>query len=255
MCGCSFGCPDNPISRDWLGYVDFDLRRRTSLPGLFGVHSGTKAAVTLAADFTSTMDAAIQYFNSIAFNFGGSIIVDWIGEVGATGCKPGRHALGRAIDITAIRFSNGSLMDMNVSWRPDRPVSEQRRYLAFLCAMRIHMSDVLGFHFDANHENHIHCDNNVLPTPPLRRNSPTDVRLVKLIANLQLGWNLPVMHSAATSGQWNQQAADGYTWVAAANRTQCHDAFGSTWGMIAFLDIVCKNAMSNNAAGFHRGGC
>lgn len=249
MCLCSHGCPVNPVTKDWLGQLSFDLRPRTGWNGLFGVHGG-KANVTMASDFATTMDAAMNYFNSVAFTYGGSTVIDWIGNVGATGCKPGRHPLGRAIDITAIRMANRVMTDMNVSWRPDRSVAERRRYLAFLCAMRIHMSDVLPYYFDAAHQNHVHCDNNVLPTPPLREGSGTDVKLVKLIVNLQLGWNLDLNNPKMT-----QEARDGYLYVTTANRTQCHDAFGSAWGMIAFLDMVCKNAIAGRGVGFHKGGC
>jgi hypothetical protein len=138
---------------------------------------------------------------------------------------------------------------MNNSWKSTQPLSVQRQYLALLCAMRINTKDVLGF-YDSNtaHQNHVHVDN-VDGNIPLSTGSASDVKLVKLIINLQLGWTLPL------NGTWTTDAQNGYTYVTTANHTQCHNAFGNSWDMVAFLDIVAKNAMSGNGVGFHLGGC
>ncbi|QIX53910.1 extensin family protein [Rhodococcus sp. DMU1] len=81
--------------------------------------------------------------------------------------KPGYHGSGRAVDISRIFvIKDGTLAERfngrTDQWgglTPGQRWEMRRKYWATSASLHYHFSDVLTYHHDQAHENHIHVDN------------------------------------------------------------------------------------------------
>ena len=88
--------------------------------------------------------------------------------------------LSKALDITALEFSNTSF-DMYNAWRSNQPMDQQRGYLAIWAGLRIYCKTVLTNTFNSAHHDHIHADNDangVSAPPAIRTTAHTDTAFV-----------------------------------------------------------------------------
>ena len=70
--------------------------------------------------------------------------------------KLSEHALGRAIDISAFLFEDGSRITVEPRQRTGRPQEAYQKAVRF--AACLHFTTVLGPYSDANHRDHLHLD-------------------------------------------------------------------------------------------------
>lgn len=70
--------------------------------------------------------------------------------------KLSEHALGRAIDISAFLFADGSRIAVEPRQRTGRPQEAYQKAVRF--AACLHFTTVLGPYSDANHNDHLHLD-------------------------------------------------------------------------------------------------
>jgi hypothetical protein len=234
------------ISRDWIGVSSIDLRYRTAFnPDLTGVHSGQQAAL-FNPDFHATTS---QWANNLDFfiglyHAGGGKSLDWVGNVGVCDSNPpgSFHAQARAFDLTKVRFSDGTFCDMNWSWRAAQPIGHRRRYIAVLASLRRYFATVLGTWFDADHQNHIHFDNELSNVPPIRESSESDTELIQAACNEFNGANLNV------NGDWNlatENAFDDLRWAFGA---QCLQIRQNSTDAKVFLAQILKAGLMNTTA-------
>lgn len=265
MCNCNHGCPATPVERRWVGRTDIPLRRRTGYNNnRWGVHENAASTWTLHRPFVRSVDQFIKYLDDSLIQFRGPRSgIAWVGCAGATTCKPGYHAIGRAIDLTRITLKSGKRIDMNVSWRADRPIGDRRLYLAVVAAARMHSSHVLGAYWrnrsgdwNTSHDNHIHVDNargHVTRNgpEPLHRGSETDTVLVQLACNWLNGANL------AVDGQFGRRTQYAYDKLRNPGnlKLRCTKPFHDYWDMVLFLHLICMTCCANKPAGIYKGDC
>lgn len=70
--------------------------------------------------------------------------------------KLSEHALGRAIDISAFLFEDGSRITVEPRQRTGKPQEAYQKAVRF--AACLHFTTVLGPYSDANHRDHLHLD-------------------------------------------------------------------------------------------------
>jgi hypothetical protein len=252
-CSCPQGCVVNPIFVNWVGYSSFDIRRRTGYSAGYGVNWGTHSATaqswTFDPKFHAWLGDVVKYINTIAVNHATKAI-DWIGCAGVGGVcddKP-YHSTGRAMDITAIRFTDGSVVDCNASWAVmDR--YNNRLYAALIAAARIYAgpSSVLSAGYDSMHSNHVHVDN-WWPGGPLKTSDKGDRVLLRRI-NQVFGASSNAVDTRPWNDRQDDSAATAAT-VAALRLPSCWQIFTNAWHTLGFLDLVARHGIANRPPGY-----
>ncbi len=241
----------SPILRNYIGSTAYDLRHRTSYDTSCGngVHGGQHNE-----EFNSTFHTQCSNwansFASYAATYG-PFTLDWVGDVGVTVCKPGRHGEGRAFDLTHIRATNGTLIDMNTSWNLARSCASattRRRYIGVAASLRRYFGTVLTAWYNADHENHIHFDNGTA-VGPINSGLETDTKLVQVTCNYFNG------ESLAIDGAWGPLTDAAYGRLLTKLRMGCRNPRGNTTDALLFLELIVKHGLRGIAAGTYFGPC
>jgi hypothetical protein len=239
-----------PVIRNYIGNTAWDLHHRTAYDSgcQSGIHGGTHSE-----EFNSTFHSIsgnwITNLNSYASSVGG-FTVDWVGDVGVTVCKSGYHGEGRAFDLTQLRFSDGSFIDMNWAWRTSGCATTvtRRQYLAVVTTLRRYVGTVLTGWYNTDHANHIHFDNGIA-LPPIRTSVRTDTTLVQAICNYMNG------ESLAIDGIWGPLTDGAYGRLLSTLRMQCRNPTGNTGDMALFCELIAKAGITGQPAGTFVGPC
>lgn len=254
-CGCGYGCPASPVSRDWLYTGSFDTRYCTGYTNVYGFMMGnypSQTSFTYDSSFLTVCDGWANALNTYMNPIG---TVDFIGSLGTIACKAGQHPIGKAFDFSTVQFTNGQRMDSNWSWSPAAGITNNRRYLAAYCITRMYATTVLTYYYslangETDHYSHIHFDTEYSPVatinPPSR---PSDRLLCKAICNLQGGTNF------AYDFTWTW---DHITAILAVKNTMgmgCLDPFNNIWHMWTFLATVAQQASWGYQAYYVAGYC
>jgi hypothetical protein len=235
------------ISRDYLGNTAWYLGHRTAYNSNgTGIHGG-RHVEHFNSTFATACDNWAVSLNSIAQAYSGRSIA-WIGDVGVGVCKTGYHGQARAMDLTHIRFSNGSFVDMNYSWRSARTLAERRLYVATAAQCRRYVGTVLTCWYNADHENHIHMDNGTAVTY-LRTGVTTDTTLVQASCNFLNG------ESLAVDGAWGPLTDAAYGRLLTKFNMNCLNPKTTTSHAQTFLLYIARHGYANATAGTYRHTC
>jgi hypothetical protein len=239
---CSTNCSAPVVSRNYLFDESIPLKHRLRFKGLRGVHGGTHSE-----RFNSTFHAQIGYAIGCLQYFSrrnGPGAVSWVGDVGAQVCKRGCHSTGRALDVTAIRFDDGTIVDANVNWRSSQSLRNRRLYLAAWAAFRRDCTTVLTYTYNAAHYNHFHVDiDDDTTPPPIRDYAKTDTTFVQTACNLLDSAGL------AVDGIWGRKTSAAYSSLLDAFKMSCKNPKGNYWHMREFVQLICVHGISNSKAG------
>jgi hypothetical protein len=246
MCNCTlYPCPPNPVWQNYLGQVSYDTRYANGWFGLIHTHSGTQAFEYDSPMLTSCNGLA----NALATYLAPLGTIDFIGSPGVQVCKQGEHSLGRAMDISAIWFTNSNGIDTNYNWQAPS-IAEQRRYLAIVATCRMYFSTVLAYYYNAAHHDHVHVDMGTAPVVPLDYNLTSDRGLLKLMCNLQLGYSFVV-----DDGTWTWDHINAVLSLLSTMGMNCLNPFTNIWHMWAFLANVASQAGGGYGAFYVSGMC
>ena len=250
-------CATNPITRGWIGRTAYELRHRTGYNASacnIGVHGGAHSEV-FNTGFHNLCSDWIVYFNDAVVRTTVGWTVNWVGDIGVTACDDASsfHFDGRAFDLTAILFTNGSRIDMNRDWRRVSgnscySLALRRRYLAVAASLRRYFQTVLTGWYNAAHGNHIHFDNGSA-IGPLRDGAESDTKLVQAACNYLNGENL------AIDGAWGPLTEAAFDRLRLDLNMGCKNIRGSLADTRAFLTLVAKTGMDNKAAGAYKSNC
>jgi hypothetical protein len=243
---CQYGTPSSPVSRTYL-FGSIHLRHRIGYgPSGQGLHSNPPHAETFNSSFWSQCRQWAGNVNHFTKRYGVRREVDWVGEVGTVACRAGMHPLGRAIDLTRIQLVGNYSVDMNWSWRAQRDISHQRRYLAAVANCRRFFGTVLTCWYNAAHHDHIHVDNGT-PVGPLR-SVRSDTTLIQASCNLLDGASL------AIDGRWGPLTEAAYVELKNKFDMATYNPRGNTSHAQYFLELVLMHGYANQAAGAYPSG-
>jgi hypothetical protein len=242
----------DPIRRSWIGYTSWELRHRLAFTNCGTGRHGDRHAEEFNRRFHERCTAWIRNFSSMVAE-PANFIVNWIGDVGVTVCKPGMHGEGRAFDLTHIRSTNPDLfVDTNTDWNPNHPcrsLRATRRYIAVAASLRRYVGTVLTGWYDNDHKNHIHFDNGV-PVLPIRRDQPSDTTLVQATCRYMNGDAIPI------DGEWGPLTEEAYHRLRRALGVQCRSPRRNVRDARLFLQLIARNGMAGVRAGaLYRGPC
>jgi hypothetical protein len=240
----------SPVNRNYLGNTGWELRHRTAYESSCqsGVHTSTAHTEEFNSTFHTVCGNWIANLNTYASSVGG-FTVDWVGEVGVTVCKSGFHGEGRAFDLTQIRFSNGTFVDMNWAWRTSgcATVATRRRYLGVVASLRRHVGTILTGWYNADHANHIHFDNGVAIQPI--RSVLSDTTFIQAVCNYMNGESLVI------DGDWGPLTDAAFSRLLTKLRMQCRNPRTNTANMALFCELIAKAGITGQAAGAFVGPC
>lgn len=203
MCNCSHGCPVGEVSRDSFENR-WPMRYRVGYnPDGTGVHAEGRRTERFAGEFYEHVCSPIFRAVDTYSRWVGGPALAWVGTVGVTVCKAGTHAAGIAFDLSRIE-AHGWAVDCNTSWRGDRGLGSQRRYVALAATCRAHTGTVLTAWYNADHQNHIHFDRGV-PFTVIRPAMRSDATLVQAAGNVFLSAGL------ALDGVWGPLTEGAYS--------------------------------------------
>jgi extensin-like protein len=242
-------CGFPTISRNYIGRTEWELRHRTAYDNCaHGIHGGRHREEFNAA-FWRICGRWITYVHAYT---PADYLVNWVGDVGVTVCKPGMHEQGRAFDLTHIRFTNGQRMDMNTDWDPNRSCSSRfatRQYIGVAAAARRQVGTVLTGWYNADHQNHIHFDNGTR-VGPINRDLKTDTTLIQASCRYMNGESgLPI------DGEWGDLTEAAYRRLRRKLRMQCRSPRRNTADALLFLHLIARTGLNGRAAGAYVGPC
>ena len=242
----------DPIRRSWIGYTSWELRHRLAFTECGTGRHGDRHAEEFNRAFHATCTTWIRNFSS-AVAQPANFIINWVGDVGVTVCKPGMHGAGRAFDLTQIRSTASSLfVDTNTDWNPNHPcrsLGATRRYIAVAASLRRYVGTVLTGWYNDDHKNHIHFDNGVAVLP-IRRDERTDITLVQATCRYMNG------ESIAIDGAWGPATEEAYHRLRRALGMQCRSPRRNVRDARLFLQLIAQNGMAGLRAGArYRGPC
>lgn len=240
----------SPITRNYIGSTAYDLRHRNSYDTCgSGVH-GAQHNEEFNSTFHSTCGSWVNSFASYYSTYGPKTL-DWVGDVGVMVCKTGYHGEGRAFDLTHLRASDGTVIDMNTSWNLSRScasVTTRRRYIGTAASLRRYFGTVLTAWYNADHENHIHFDNGVA-VAPIRTTAESDTTLVQATCNYLNA------ESLAIDGAWGPLTDAAYGRLLTKFKMGCRNPKTSTTDALLFLELIVKHGLNGAAAGKYFGPC
>ncbi|MQA28021.1 MAG: hypothetical protein GEU94_21790 [Micromonosporaceae bacterium] len=235
------------VSRNYVGLYEYELRHRTSYNSDgTGIHGG-RHSEHFNSTFLGSCDNWIKNLNFFSSNYGGRNVA-WVGDVGVGVCKPGMHGQARAFDLTQLRFTNGSFIDMNYSWRSSRTLAHKRGYVAVAAQCRRYAGTVLTAWYNSAHQNHIHFDNGTAVTY-IRTGVKTDTTLVQASCNFLNG------ESLAVDGIWGSLTEAAYQRLLGRFNMRCTNPKGNRSDAVVFLSYIVRHGLANRAAGTYRHNC
>lgn len=228
------------ITRDYLYTASYDLRYRTGFSGLVGTHSGKHGL----------------HFESRFWNQCGDIVrqlqarvpktIDFIGDIGAGYCKSGYHGSARALDISQIRYTDGTYIDANASWRGS--TADIRRYVGLAAQCRTVVGTVLTAWYNAAHQNHIHIDNGT-GFVPIRTSVRTDTLLIQAACTYLNAELLSI------DGVWGTRTEAAYGRLLSRLKMGCTTPKTNAADASLFLGLIAQTGLNAQAAGSHLGPC
>lgn len=225
------------ITRNYLHSTAWDLRGRTGYSGQVGIHGG-QHSLHFNSTFWGQCSEIMRILNIRVSVSNKSI--DFIGDIGAGFCKTGYHGSARALDISQVRFTNGTYIDTNYSWRGT--TTHRRWYVGLAAQCRLEMGTVLTAWYNAEHQNHIHIDNGS-GFVPVKTTWRSDTVLIQAACNYLNGESLGI------DGVWGSGTEAAYKrllgkyGLSTANpKTNAYDA-GQLLGGIA------QNGLNGQLAG------
>ena len=243
-------CNNATITKKYIKYWRMDIRHRTGWNGMWGVHGGRHEEEFNSHFWNEHMNESFRYLDWAAYTFNNGDRIDWIGDIGATNCKPDScHRSGNALDVTAIKMTSGTYADMNVDWRSWRPLKNRRLYLAVWAALRIENITVIAYEYNAAHENHIHVDWGGVANHVILRKNKTDTALIQSACNWLNGESLVV------DGAWGPNTSAAYNRLLNAFNLDCENPFGNQWSSMRFMRFIAMHGIANRSAGWWQGLC
>ena len=240
---CPKDCYAPVVGYNYLYTANWELRYRTGWSGLYGIHNNADTQ-NFNSNFHSRLGSAMWIINHYASSDGhGSI--QWIGNVGVQFCKKGCHSSGRALDITALNFDNTDF-DMNVSWRSNQSLVQQRGYLAIWAGLRVYCKTVLS-HTYQNHDDHFHADdgtNDLLP-PAIRTGTETDTTLIQSSCNLLNNAQLSI------DGVWGPLTTAAYNSLLSQLGLTCVSPTTNYWHARTLLILIMRDGFASRLAGHY----
>lgn len=229
------------ITRDYLFDTDHELRHRTDYnDDLTGIHSGRHSE-----EFNSTFWGRCgEMVRQLEIRAGKT--VDWIGDIGAGVCKSGYHGSGRALDVSQIRFADGTLIDTNASWRAT--AADRRRYLGLAAQCRLVVGTVLTAWYNADHQNHIHMDNGSAFVP-IRTGAESDTLLIQAVCNYLNAESLTI------DGAWGPLTEAAYGRLRTKLKMGCTNPKTNAADATLFLGLIAQTGLAAAAAGAFVGPC
>jgi hypothetical protein len=228
------------ISRNYLYTTSWDLRGRTGFSGQVGVHGGQHSL----------------HFNSTFWGNCGEIMrvldlrvsksIDFIGDIGAGFCKSGYHGSARALDISQVRYTDGTYIDTNYSWRGT--TTHKRWYVGLAAQCRLVVGTVLTAWYNAEHQNHIHIDNGT-GFVPLRTSARSDATLVQAACNILNGESLSI------DGAWGPLTEAAYNRLRSDFRMTCTNPKSNSADAGLFFGLMAQTGLNGQAAGVYQGYC
>jgi hypothetical protein len=175
------------ITRDYLYSTSYELMYRDGWTGSspqIGSHSSRIPMHFNSAFFNECSEIARQ------INSRSPKTLNWVGNVGVGFCKPGYHGSARAFDLTHVRYTDGTYIDTNRSWR--YTATQQRWYVGLAAQCRLICSTVLTAWYNAEHQDHIHFDNGAGDIDTIVSGWRSDTVLVQAICNILSGESLSI---------------------------------------------------------------
>lgn len=158
-------------------------------PVYFGLETSPRTWYC-AANFLPALNSWMVTLKSWSASALGSI--SNIGSAGFYVNKAGQHGAGTAIDLSIVRWSNGTVSDMYNGDHAAPTIAARRRYFAVEATLRRHFRFVLDGHYDAAHTNHFHGDWGGLPERRLLTASRADTVFAQAVCNNFTGTNLVI---------------------------------------------------------------
>ena len=242
---CPTNCSSPTTGYNYLYTANWELRHRIGWSGIHGAHGKTPDTQNFNSSFHSRLGSAMWIIDHYASNEGiGNI--QWIGNVGAGVCKTGCHSSGSALDVTAVKFGNINF-DMNVSWRSNQSLAQQRGYLAIWAGLRVYCKTVLTNAYNSAHQNHIHIDNDAdnLTPPAIRTSSTTDIKLIQTACNLLNNARLTV------DGNWGLTTTQAYNNLLAQLGLTCASPTTNYWHAKILLLLIIRHGFASELAGHY----
>ncbi len=228
------------ITRNYLYTAGYDLRYRTGFSGLVGVHSG-RHNLHFQSTFWNQCGEIVRQLDARV-----SKTIDFIGDIGAGYCKSGYHGSARALDLSQIRYTDGSYIDTNASWRG--ATADIRRYVGLAAQCRTVVGTVLTAWYNAQHQNHIHIDNGT-GFVPIRTSARSDTLLIQAACRYLNGESLTI------DGAWGAATESAYSRLLARLRMGCTKPKTNAADASLFLSLIAQTGLNAQAAGAHVGPC
>ena len=228
------------VTRNYLYTASYDLRYRTGFSGLVGVHSG-QHSLHFNSTFWSQCGEIIRQLETRVPN-----TIDFVGDIGAGVCKSGYHGSARALDVSQIRYTDGTYIDTNASWRGG--TADIRRYVGLAAQCRIVVGTVLTAWYNADHQNHIHIDNGT-GFVPIRTTARSDTTLIQAACNYLNGETLSI------DGAWGPLTEAAYGRLRSRLRMGCTNPKSNAADASLFLALIAQTGLNAQAAGVHLGPC
>jgi hypothetical protein len=229
------------ITRNYLLTTPHDIRHRTAYNAdRTGVHTGQHNE-----EFNQTFWGRCgEIVRQLEIRAGRTI--DWIGDIGAAVCKTGYHGSGRALDVSQIRFADGTFIDTNASWRAT--AADRRRYIGLAAQCRMVVGTVLTAWYNADHQNHIHIDNGV-GFVPIRTTAETDTKLIQATCNILNG------EALAIDGDWGPLTEAAYGRLRTELRMGCRNPKANAADATLFLGLIAQTGLNAQTVGAYVGPC
>lgn len=241
------------IHRSYLHSAGWGIRKVTSQQNGYGmwIHEPGDTTWQFESGFYQLCSQWAEALNGFcASSTSPQFTIDWFGARWTHRGFPAQseHVDSKAMDLTAIYFTNNEFVDMNISWRAGAGLHQQRRYIAVAALLRVYFLEVLTAGWQNSHFDHIHFDP-VHPDSPGISNGERDTLIVQRACNFLNGATL------ALDGQWGAQTEQAYQNLLGAFDMRCVNPKASYLEMAAFLQMICRHGLRNVAAGHYRYGC
>ncbi len=228
------------ITRNYLYTAGYDLRYRTGFSGRVGVHSG-QHNLHFEPTFWRQCGEIVRQLDARVPN-----TINFIGDIGAGYCKSGYHGSARALDISQIRYTDGTYIDTNASWRGS--TADIRRYVGLAAQCRTVVGTVLTAWYNAAHQNHIHIDNGT-GFVPIRTGARSDILLIQAASRHLNGESLSI------DGVWGGATEAAYGRLRSRLGMGCTNPKTNAADANLFLSLIAQTGLNAQAAGSHTGPC
>lgn len=227
------------ITRDYLYNTNWDLRGRTGFSGQVGVHGG-RHGLHFNSSFWSQCGEIMRVLDLRV-----PMTIDFIGDIGAGVCKAGYHGQARAFDISQVRYTDGTYIDTNYSWRGT--TQHRRWYLGLAAQCRLVVGTVLTAWYNSDHQNHIHIDNGS-GFVPVQTGWRSDTVLIQAVCNIMVG------DGTTIDGVWGPNTETAYQRL----KTQmgvCGNPKTNAADAGLFFGLIAQAGLNGRYAGAYKGPC